>query len=192
MSIMLINLVQLPLYMLQRLIFYKHKAQMFFRVSSYIVAKCIVNLPQTLLEALTYTLCAYFLAGQSMAGKGSPFFAYLALLFLVAYFGSSVFFFLSTISSIPEVGNALAGLLVSIFLLLCGFVIYPSNMPTYWKWLVYVNPIHWANVSFCRKMKNNGKVDAWMEEFRVDIERNGLGIPVKPVTLLFEGLSFTR
>jgi hypothetical protein len=52
MSIMLINLVQLPLYMLQRPIFYKHKAQRFFRVSSYIVANCIVNLPQTLLEVL--------------------------------------------------------------------------------------------------------------------------------------------
>jgi hypothetical protein len=61
------------------------------------------------LQALIYTLFAYFLAGLSMAGKGSPLFAYLALLFLVAYFGSSVFFFLSTISSIPEVGNALAG-----------------------------------------------------------------------------------
>jgi hypothetical protein len=214
-----------------------------------------------------------------------------------------------------------AGLLVSIFLLFSGFVIYPSNMPYYWKWLMYVNPVHWANVSFCRfqfiegypdpcsnylgqlpfcdqfptmtvgkaylafhelsedskrpwlpyvillgwiafaniltllglkniefvetsqslpyvrksttvynyeedadsesqsnysfsqnsekydastypsrqnsgticrKMKNNGTVDAWMEEFRVDIERNGLGIPVEPVTLLFEGLSFTR
>jgi hypothetical protein len=214
-----------------------------------------------------------------------------------------------------------SGLLVSIFLLFSGFVIYPSNMPYYWKWLMYVNPVHWANVSFCRfqfiegypdpcsnylgqlpfcdqfptmtvgkaylafhelsedskrpwlpyvillgwiafaniltllglkniefvetsqslpyvrksttvynyeedadsesqsnysfsqnsekydastypspqnsgtiyrKMKNNGTVDAWMEEFRVDIERNGLGIPVEPVTLLFEGLSFTR
>ncbi|KAJ6380426.1 hypothetical protein OIU76_016984 [Salix suchowensis] len=137
MSIMLINLVQLPLYMLQRLI----------------------SLQAQGTEALTYTLCAYFLAGQSMAGKGSPFFAYLALLFLVAYFGSSVFFFLSTISSIPEVGNALAGLLVSIFLLLCGFVIYPSNMPTYWKWLVYVNPIHWANVSFCRFQFSEGYSD---------------------------------
>ncbi|KAJ6694411.1 hypothetical protein OIU85_005124 [Salix viminalis] len=258
-----------------------------------------------------------------MAGKGSPFFAYLALLFLVAYFGSSVFFFLSTISSIPEVGNALAGLLKTrdkgphaVF----NEGQCSHSQPTYWKWLMYVNPIHWANVSFCRfqfsegysdpssnylgqlpffdqfptktvgkaylafyelsedskrswlpyvillgwiafaniltlfglkniefversqslpyvrksttaynyeedagsefqsnysfsensekydastypsprssgtiyrKMKNNGKVDAWMEEFRVHIERNGLGIPVKPVTPLFEGLSFT-
>lgn len=106
---------------------------------------------------------------------------------MVAYFGSSVFFFLGAVSSIPEVGNALAGivllscpenridcvyygstslsilmheasfslfilagLLVSIFLLFSGFVIYPSNVPTTLKWLIYVNPIHWANVSFCK------------------------------------------
>ncbi|KAK3016996.1 hypothetical protein RJ639_006562 [Escallonia herrerae] len=320
MSIMLINLVQLPLNMLQRPIFYKHRAQRFFKASSYVVAHCIVNLPQTLIEALGYSLGAYFLAGLSLAGNGAVFLEYLFLLFLVAYFGSSIFFFLSAISSIVEVGNALAGLLVSILLLFSGFVIYPSNIPSYWKWLIYINPIHWANVSFCRfqfnsytepcsnylgqlpfcdqfpkktvrkaylsfyelyddakrpwlayaillgwtlvtnllalmsmkklefrgtnqslpqlkktpavsnftedtesefqsvsshkehtddkrasrytwpekpvpaheNLKDNGGVEKWIEEFRVDLERSGLGIPVEPVILLFEDLSFTR
>ncbi|XP_057493189.1 ABC transporter G family member 31-like [Actinidia eriantha] len=312
MSILLLNMVQLPLYMLQRPIFYKHRAQRFFRASSYLVAHSIVNLPQTLVEALSYTLCVYFLVGLSLEQNGAPFFEYLLLLVLVAYFGSSVFFFLSTISSIQEVGNALAGLLVSILLLFSGFVIYPSNIPTYWKWLIYINPIHWANVSYCRlqfeaytepcsnhlgrlpfcdkyptmtvgkaylfffelsentqrpwlpyaillgwtivanllallglkkieftgtsqslphlkrtlawrnfrgdaesefrsmssndehyntplygrapsarSKMDNGGVEKWIEEFRVDLERNGLGIPVEPVTLLFEDLSFT-
>ncbi|KAJ6434620.1 hypothetical protein OIU84_018186 [Salix udensis] len=254
-----------------------------------------------------------------MAGKGSPFFAYLALLFLVAYSVSSVFFFLSTISSIPEVGNALAGLLktrdkgphavfnegqcshsqrfvlnlkslgktamLMEFQFIEGYSDPSSNylgqLPFFDQfptktvgkaylssyelsedskrpWLPYVILLGWiafaniltlfglkniefversqslpyvrksttaynyeedagsefqSNYSFSensekydastypspqssgtiyRKMKKNGKVDAWMKEFRVDIERNGLGIPVKPVTLLFEGLSFTR
>lgn len=52
MSILLLNLVQLPLYMLQRPIFYKHKDQRFFRASSYVVAHSIVNLPQTLIEVI--------------------------------------------------------------------------------------------------------------------------------------------
>ncbi|WCJ26876.1 ABC transporter G family member 36 [Euphorbia peplus] len=159
MSIMLINLVQLPLYMLQRPIFYKHRKQRFFRVSSYVVSHSVVNFPQTLLEALAYTLCVYFLAGLSLAGNGIPFLMYMVLLFLVAYFGSSVFLFLSSISPIPEVGNALAGLLVSVFLLFSGFVIYPSNIPIYWKWLMHVNPIHWANVSFCWFQFSNGYID---------------------------------
>ncbi|XP_058077607.1 ABC transporter G family member 43-like [Magnolia sinica] len=159
MSIMLINLVQLPLYMLQRPIFYKHRSQRFFRASSYTVAHCVVNLPQTFIEALAYTVCIYFPVGLSLEGNGLLFFYYLILLFLVAYFGSSVFFFLGAISSIPEVGNALAGLIVSIFLLFSGFVIYPSNIPLYWKWLVYVNPIHWANVSFCDLQFSKGYTD---------------------------------
>ncbi|KAL6324023.1 hypothetical protein AAG906_006294 [Vitis piasezkii] len=159
MSIMLINLVQLPLYMLQRPIFYKHRAQRFFRASSYIVAHFIVNLPQTLVETLAYALCVYFLAGLPLEGNGAPFFEYLVLLFLVANFGSSVFFFLSAISSIPEIGNALSGLLISISLLFSGFVIFPSNVPAYWKWLIYVNPIHSANILFCRLQFNNGYTD---------------------------------
>lgn len=52
MTIMLIHLVQLPVYMLQRPIYNKYRNQRFFRTSSYIVANGIVNLPQTLLEVL--------------------------------------------------------------------------------------------------------------------------------------------
>ncbi|XP_077240342.1 pleiotropic drug resistance protein 1-like [Tasmannia lanceolata] len=168
MSIMLINLVQLPLYMLQRPVFYKHRSQRFFRASSYTVAHCTVSLPQTFIEALAYTLCVYFPVRLTLKGNGVLFFEYLFLLFLVAYFGSSVFFFLSAISSIPEVGNALAGLIVSIFLLFSGFVIYPTNIPPYWKWLVYVNPIHWANLSFCNLQFSKGYTEpctAYLNQF---------------------------
>lgn len=228
--------------------------------------------------------------------------------------------FLKMWPTLLTTSSSLAGLLISIFLLFSGFVIYPSNIPTYWKWLIYVNPIHWANVSFCRfqfehytepctnylgqlplcekfptktigkaylifselsddakrpwlpfailldwilvanllallgmkkvkftgtnqslphvkktpvisnfredieselqsvsmndeysedtsgsrytrpqnsmpdwgEVKENGGVEKWIKEFCVDLERSGLGIPVEPVTLLFEDLSFTR
>ena len=41
-------------------------------------------------------------------------------------------------------------------------------------------------------IKDNGGVEKWIEEFRIDLERHGLRIPVKQATLLFEDLSFTR
>lgn len=59
MSIMLINLVQLPLYMLQRPVFYKHQAQRFFRASSYVAAYGIVNLPQTIIEVNIHSIFSY-------------------------------------------------------------------------------------------------------------------------------------
>ncbi|TVU49709.1 hypothetical protein EJB05_01035, partial [Eragrostis curvula] len=159
MSIMLINMPQLPLYMLQRPIFYKHRDQRFFRTSSYVVAHCVTNLPQAFVEAFLYSVCVYFLAGLTRENNGAVFFDYLILMFLVAYFGSSIFFFLSAVASIPEVANALAGLIVSIFLLFSGFVIYPSNIPHYWKWLMHINPIRWANISFCDQQFLGGYKD---------------------------------
>ncbi|KAH7542911.1 hypothetical protein FEM48_Zijuj02G0125400 [Ziziphus jujuba var. spinosa] len=262
MTIMLINLVQLPVYMLQRPIFNKHRNQRFFRTSSYIVANGIVNLPQTLLEALSYTLSVHFFAGLSLAGHGGPLFEYLVLFFLVAYFGSSVFFLLSTISSIPEVGNALADSslndnVVSLTEALTQAVSISEvtwstcfNLPTLqwlcdlpiqytnilemaylyaerpWLpfaillgWIVLANlltllglkkidftgmspglphlknsPLLWTT-NFKERLQqddNSGGVEKWIEDFRVDLERKGLGIPVKPVTLLFEELSFSR
>ncbi|KAL6623571.1 hypothetical protein ACP70R_033450 [Stipagrostis hirtigluma subsp. patula] len=159
MSILLINMPQLPLYMLQRPIFYKHRDQRFFRTSSYVVAHCITNLLQAFAEALLYSACVYFLAGLTLENNGVVFFNYLVLVFLVAYFGSSIIFFLSAVSSIPEVANAMAGLMVSIFILFSGFVIYPSNIPPYWKWLLHINPIRWANLSFCDQQFYDGYKD---------------------------------
>ncbi|CDP15202.1 unnamed protein product [Coffea canephora] len=147
MSIMLINLVQLPLYMLQRPIFYKHRAQKFYQASSYVVAHSIFNIPQTLMEAASYTFSMYFLVGLSFSGRGAALVEYLLLLFLVAYFGSSVIFirrknflptslYLSATNNIHHLISCRS--LVSIFLLFSGFVIYPFNILTYWKWLTYV------------------------------------------------------
>lgn len=53
MSILLINMPQLPLYMLQRPTFYKHRDQRFFRTSSYVVAHSITNLPQAFIEVMS-------------------------------------------------------------------------------------------------------------------------------------------
>ncbi|KAF0887584.1 hypothetical protein E2562_002303 [Oryza meyeriana var. granulata] len=50
MSILLINMPQIPLYMLQRPIFYKHRDQRFFRTSSYVIAHSVANLPQAFVE----------------------------------------------------------------------------------------------------------------------------------------------
>jgi hypothetical protein len=61
------------------------------------------------MQALLYSVCVYFLAGLTMENNGVVFLDYLVLMFLVAYFGSSIFFFLSAVASIPEVANALAG-----------------------------------------------------------------------------------
>jgi len=47
-----------------------------------------------------------------MENNGLVFLDYLFQMFLVAYFGSSIFFVLSAVASIPEVANALAGKLV--------------------------------------------------------------------------------
>lgn len=51
------------------------------------------------------------------------------------------------------------GLLVSIFLHFSGFAIYPSNDPIYWKWLIYANPIYWANILYCKCQFNEGYTD---------------------------------
>lgn len=42
------------------------------------------------------------------------------------------------------------------------------------------------------KTEENDGIKIWIEKFQSDLEHNTLGLPVKPVILLFEKLSFTR
>lgn len=42
------------------------------------------------------------------------------------------------------------------------------------------------------EVNHNYGVERWIEDFHIDIERRELGIPVEPVSLLFEDLSLTR
>jgi hypothetical protein len=41
-------------------------------------------------------------------------------------------------------------------------------------------------------MRDNGSVESWVEDFQNDFQRSNLGLPVAPVSLVFEDLSFTR
>ncbi|EFJ33605.1 hypothetical protein SELMODRAFT_406260 [Selaginella moellendorffii] len=117
-SIMLVNVVQLPVHMIQR-------------------------------PALLYSIPVYFLARLSLEEAGLHYIQFFWLLALVAYMGSFLVIFLSTITPVLEAGNALAGLVVSLGLLFSGFVIFPSLTPSYWKWMLSANPLRWGNVIFC-------------------------------------------
>ncbi|CAD6267446.1 unnamed protein product [Miscanthus lutarioriparius] len=152
---------------IQRPTFYKHRDQRFFRTSSYVVPHCISNLPQAFTEALLYSVCVYFLAGLTLENSGVVFLDYLVLMFLVAYFGSSFFFFLSAVAPIPEAANALAG-----------------------RYKFLESPKLASSSTTVISEDENASVRSWREEFRVKIDSEQLTIPVTLMTLSFLELSF--
>ncbi|CAN6348072.1 unnamed protein product [Urochloa humidicola] len=116
--------------------------QRFFRTSSYVVAHCITNMPQAFIEALLYSVFVYFLAGLTMENNGAVFLDYLVMMFLVAYFGSSIFFFLSAVASIPEVANALAGKPYVPYMILIGWTLLALLMA-----LMFLNKLEFSQIT---------------------------------------------
>ncbi|CAM6087925.1 unnamed protein product [Calypogeia fissa] len=148
-NLMLVSLVQLPLFMSQRAIFYKQRQQRFFRVSSYVISQSVVGIPQALLEAILYSSTIYFLASLKTGDQGVALLEYVLLMFVVSCYGTAQVLALSGLSALLEQASALSGLLVAIFILFSGFIIYPSTMPKYWRWVAQLNPLRWANIAFC-------------------------------------------
>ncbi|EFJ30268.1 ATP-binding cassette transporter [Selaginella moellendorffii] len=148
MVLMLINLTQLPIHLLiHRPVFQKHRELHFFPVSSYVVAHGLVSLPQSLLEAIIYSMCTYFLAGLSLE-NAAHYFQYLALIFVIGYMGSSFVFLVGGFAPLLENAAALAGLFILVCLLFSGVILLPSVTPAYWKWMLYIVPTRWGNIIY--------------------------------------------
>ncbi|XP_002969153.2 ABC transporter G family member 43 isoform X2 [Selaginella moellendorffii] len=155
MTLMLINIVQLPVHIVfHRPVFYKQQGQHLFPVSSYVVAHAILNIPQSVIEALLYSLCVYFLASLSKE-KAAHYVQYLGLIFVTAYLGSLWMLLVGAIAPMLEVATTMGGSFVALNLLFSGSTIIPSVISWYWRWVLYITPTRWGNVIFTSTQTDN-------------------------------------
>ena len=125
-----------------RSIYYKHADARFFQAGAFLLGGQVAQLPLLCLEILAFGLPFYFIAG--LAYEARAFFVYLAI--LVFYKFSLKMLYGVLVQTLPKKANV-QGVGTFFYLLITltgGFIIYPSAIPGYWKWLYYVNPMAWA------------------------------------------------
>ncbi|GLE07389.1 hypothetical protein PINS_up017551 [Pythium insidiosum] len=133
---------QIPTYMAAREIFYKQRGANFFRTLSYVLACSVSQLPLALLESVVFGSMVYWMCGFVATFKGYIIFE--LLLFLTNLAFAAWFFFLSALS--PDLHQAKPISMVSImfFILFAGFVISKNQIPDYFIWAYWLNPIAWC------------------------------------------------
>ncbi|KAH7282783.1 hypothetical protein KP509_35G047300 [Ceratopteris richardii] len=143
-NLTMFNVGQLPALMSERNIFYKQKAAHFYRPVSYLLAKFFGNFPFSLCEAIVWSIIVYFLTGMSVADGGWHFFVYFAVVLLTALNGSAMVRFLGF--AVPNMDKAglIIGVFVTLFILFAGFLMPRLQVPKYWVWFYYINPLQWA------------------------------------------------
>lgn len=144
MFIALGNLATIPTVMEQRSVFYKQRDSGFFPTSSAVVAQMLVQIPIQLVETVIFTALAYFLSGLSRADHGSFYLTYVLVAFSTALAIGQVFRLV--VHLVPSLAQAqpICSLFILLFVVFSGLTIKGEDVPFYWTWLYWINPLAWG------------------------------------------------
>ncbi|CAI5703641.1 unnamed protein product [Peronospora effusa] len=125
-----------------RKVFYKQRARNFFRTTSYAIAESVVQIPVNVAVSLVLCLFFYFMSGLTRSFE--KFIVFYVVLLSFQHAISAYMTMLSSLSPSITVGQALASISVSFFLLFSGNIILADLIPEYWIWMYWFSPISWA------------------------------------------------
>ncbi|RLN89626.1 hypothetical protein BBJ28_00013831, partial [Nothophytophthora sp. Chile5] len=120
-----------------RRVFYKQRPRNFFRTTSYAIAESVVQIPVNL--AVSFVLGTFF---YFMSGLTRTFEKYIVFYLVLVCFQHAIGAYMTMLSSLSPsitVGQALAGISVSFFLLFSGNIILADLIPNYWIWMYWFN-----------------------------------------------------
>nr|KAE8933625.1 hypothetical protein PF009_g16378 [Phytophthora fragariae] len=125
-----------------RKVFYKQRPRNFFRTSSYAIAETVVQVPVNLTVSFILGTFFYFMSGLTRS-----FEKYIVFYLVLACFQHAISAYMTLLSALSPsitVGQALASISVSFFLLFSGNIILADLIPDYWIWMYWFNPLAWA------------------------------------------------
>ncbi|KAK1936975.1 ABC transporter G family member 31 [Phytophthora citrophthora] len=125
-----------------RKVFYKQRPRNFFRTSSYAIAHSVVQVP--VIMAVSFVLGTFF---YFMSGLTRTFEKYIVFYLVLLCFQHAICAYMTMLSSLAPsitIGQALAAISVSFFLLFSGNIILADLIPDYWIWMYWFSPISWA------------------------------------------------
>eukprot|EP00644_Phytophthora_capsici_P005488 jgi/Phyca11/557455/estExt2_Genewise1Plus.C_PHYCAscaffold_1170012 len=154
-----------------RKVFYKQRPRNFFRTSSYAIAESVVQIPVNM--AVSFVLGTFF---YFMSGLTRTFEKYIVFYLVLLAFQHAICAYMTMLSALSPsitIGQALAAISVSFFLLFSGNIILADLIPDYWIWMYWFSPISWALRSnmlseFSSDRYTDAQSKAQLESFSID------------------------
>eukprot|EP01040_Poterioochromonas_malhamensis_P003189 gene3189-3400_t len=134
-----------PVLFPERPAFYREQQSRMYAVWVYVLTLVLVEIPYLLLASLSFTLPFFYIVGFNYIGNTTErFFWYWFYNFL--YQGTLLFVseFLISLTPNPQTAQLLGGLFNTLNSLFAGFLIAEQNMPTFWLFMYWLNPLHYA------------------------------------------------
>lgn len=133
-----------PVMFSERPAFYREQHSEIYDVALYSMATGLIEIPYLLCSSLFFVLPFFFIVGFDKDGVAEKFMWY--WLFQAIYMAVLVYIGQLMAVWLPNEGIAqvIAGMVSTILSLFCGFMIKASDMPSFWTFLYWLNPLHYA------------------------------------------------
>ncbi|KAJ3677327.1 hypothetical protein LUZ60_003051 [Juncus effusus] len=138
-TMLFICMDSLPVFVQERYIFMRERANNMYRSSSYVLSRTISNFPLLIAISVTFTLITFFTV--KLAGSFYGLLAFMATILASLWAGSGFALFLSGIISHVVLGYAIVVAMLRYFTIFSGFFINRNRIPKYWIWFHYISLI---------------------------------------------------
>jgi len=126
----------------QRPIVEKHNSYAFYHPSTEAIAGIVADIPVKFLQAVVFNIVLYFLAGlRYTAGQ---FFLFFLVTYMATFVMTAIFRTTAAVTKTASQAMTGAGILVLALVIYTGFVIRIPQMPVYFGWIRWINPVFYA------------------------------------------------
>mmetsp|Transcript_24221 Transcript_24221/g.24835 ORF Transcript_24221/g.24835 Transcript_24221/m.24835 type:complete len:1388 (-) Transcript_24221:477-4640(-) len=128
----------------ERPTFYREQFSDFYDVGLYTLSTTLVELPYLLFSSILFVIPFFFIVGFDKDGVAEKFFFY--WLFQGLYMCTLVFFghFYCALMPSEASSQVVSGMTSTFLTLFCGFMIPSQSIPTFWLFIYWINPLHYA------------------------------------------------
>ncbi|KAI0556967.1 ABC-2 type transporter [Gracilaria domingensis] len=134
-----------------RSVFYRETAAGTYSPLAFHIALGIVELPFTAFATTVFTLVFYFLVGLDSSRFGYFFLAAQLIYYFSVMFGVM----LASITPDQALGATIANSVMSVFSVLSGFFIRKEELPVWWRWSTWVNPLYYYLAGLVQNQMND-------------------------------------
>lgn len=139
----------------------------FYRPAAYAIAQTVVDIPLVLVQVFIFDVIVYFMSG--LGRTASQFFISLLILWAITMNMYSFFRAIGSMVRSLDIATRITGVSIQILIVYAGYLIPPTQMHPWFKWLMWINPVQYG---FEALMAN---------------EFNGLDIQCEPPSLVPQG-----
>ena len=139
-------------------IHYKQSNANFYQSISFIFGRLFATFPQRGIEVLAFCGAVYFLIPLDITFVSFALYMLMMLTYTICL--DMIFNIVVMSFRTAQHVQSVSIVVLLVMTMFSGFIVYPSEIPHYAKWIIWINPIAWAYNGFLSIEFTSGKYDA--------------------------------